>query len=77
MKLTKKMKVLSDRNKSLSFFTYKGVNYQITGTDLKHNSCQIKNLDTGEYKRMETTDGSLGDVKKFNIDEVNKFRNNG
>ena len=77
MKITSKMIQLSKENKESQYFFYKGVNYHITGTSLKHDSCQLKNLDTGEYIRMETTDGSLGDVKLIPLETINKIRNNG
>lgn len=64
---------LSKANDKLKYFTSKGINYWITGTSTTHNSCQIKNLMTNEYIRMETTDGSLGDVRLFPLDKINKY----
>lgn len=76
MKLTKKQIELSEANEKLQYFSHKGIDYWITGINTEFNSCKVKNLTTGEYIRMETTDGSLGDCKLIPLSKIEELRNN-
>ena len=66
---------LSKENLASQYFSIKGIDYRITAINVEKNSCQLKNLTTGEFIRMESDNG-LGDVKWISFDKINKFRNN-
>ena len=77
MRLTPKMIELSKKNKESQYFFFRGDNYLITKIDIEKNVYCLKNIDTGEFVRMETTDKTMGDLKNIKMEVVNNIKANG
>lgn len=65
---------LSKQNEKLLYFSAKGYEYKIISISAEKNSCQLRNLTLNKLVRFETRDDSLGDVRWFTLDDINKYR---
>jgi hypothetical protein len=74
VKSRKRSKELSTQNEKLLYFSAKGYDYKIISISAEKNSCQLRNLTLDKLVRFETRDDSLGDVRWFPLDDINKYR---
>lgn len=72
--INKKSLKLSKKNEKLLYFTANNYDYKIISISAEKNSCQLRNLTLDKLVRFETSDDSLGDVRWFPLDDINKYR---